>query len=554
MGWCGVFLSTHSCSDAFRITKAMGVRFCFDPIQGKRKRSITAHVFEVLLKRLEMNAILDTTPNGVCIVSCNGVTRCNPAALRMFGVASLEELRRIYGRSGEGFLLRWPNTQLPLREHERPLARALLGEKVTEVLQAIHGESGRALTLRITAAPILIRGRIIGAVAIHSDITPGPLDGVGPWSNRQTGADPATPLRSNDLLARETHLREQAERDLQSAHAEIQELKKHLHAENQHLFQEINHACNFGEVIGQSHCLETLFSQVEDVAPQDSTVLLLGETGTGKGLVARAIHSRSLRSHRPFVIVNCSALPGNLIESELFGREKGAFTGASSQQLGRFELADKATILLDEIGDLPFELQAKLLHVIQEGEFSRLGSARTIKVDVRIIAATNRDLYEAIRLGRFREDLFYRLNIFPITVPPLRDRKGDIPLLVQHFLAKLNRKLGKDIQSVTDETMEQLVAHTWPGNVRELESVIERAAITSRGTTLQVLDHFDTALPTMSHPQDGQLLVDLERDYIGQVLKKTHWRIEGANGAANLLGLNPSTLRGRMRKEGLHRP
>ena len=191
-------------------------------------------------------------------------------------------------------------------------------------------------------------------------------------------------------------------------------------------------------------------------------MLLLGETGTGKGLVARAIHSRSLRSHRPLVIVNCTALPGNLIESELFGREKGAFTGASSQQLGRFELADKATILLDEIGDLPFELQAKLLHVIQEGEFSRLGSARTIKVDVRIIAATNRDLYEEIRLGRFREDLFYRLNIFPITVPPLRDRKEDIPLLVEYFLAKLNRKLNKNVRSITNETMSDLMAHVWP--------------------------------------------------------------------------------------------
>ncbi len=545
---------THAGPDASHFAKAMGARFRLDPNQGKRKRSITAHVFDVLLKRLEMNAILDTTPNGVCIVSCNGVTRCNPAALRMFGVVSLDELRQTYGRNGEGFLLRRPNTLTPLREHERPLARALLGEKVTEVLQATHGGSGKVISLRVTAAPILIRGRIIGAVAIHSDLSLGPGDGVIPLVNGEMVADRAPPDRSAELLARETHMREQAERDLQSAHAEIQELKKHLHSENNHLFQEINHAYNFGELIGQSRCLEAVFSQVEAVAPQDSTVLLLGETGTGKGLVARAIHSRSLRSLRPLVIVNCSALPGNLIESELFGREKGAFTGASSQQLGRFELADKATILLDEIGDLPFELQAKLLHVIQEGEFSRLGSARTIKVDVRIIAATNRDLYEAIRLGRFREDLFYRLNIFPITVPPLRDRKDDIPLLVTHFLAKLNRKLGKDIQSVTDETMGQLVAHTWPGNVRELESVIERAVITSRGTTLQVLDHFDTAPLPLSHPEDGQLLVDLERDYIGQVLKKTHWRIEGAKGAANLLGLNPSTLRGRMRKEGIHRP
>ena len=542
-------MSIFSESYTLRFTKASGARLKFDAIHGKRKRAITAHVFEVLLKRLEMNAILDTTPNGVCIISCDGVTRCNPAAFRMFGVATLEELKKCFGKRGEAFGLRWPHSRLPLREEERPLTRALQGEKVTEVLLATHGGSGEEITLRVTAAPIRSRGRIIGAVAIHSDISmPGHSRSDPPTLEEMAQAD-----RSTDLLARETHLREQAEKDLQSAHAEIQELKKHLHVENEHLFQEINHTYNFGEVIGQSRCLEGVFSRVEAVAPLDSTVLLLGETGTGKGLVARAIHSRSLRSHRPLVIVNCTALPGNLIESELFGREKGAFTGASSQQLGRFELADKATILLDEIGDLPFELQAKLLHVIQEGEFSRLGSARTIKVDVRIIAATNRDLYEEIRLGRFREDLFYRLNIFPITVPPLRDRKEDIPLLVEYFLAKLNRKLGKNVRSITNDTMTNLMAHAWPGNVRELESVIERAVIISQGTTLQVLDHFNAPAP-MSPQEEGKLLVDLERDYIGQVLKKTNWRIEGTNGAANLLGMNPSTLRGRMRKEGIHRP
>ena len=543
-------MSIFSESYTLRFTKASGTRLKFDAIHGKRKRAITAHVFEVLLKRLEMNAILDTTPNGVCIVSCDGVTRCNPAAFRMFGVNTLEELKKCFGRRGEAFGLRWPGSQLSLREEERPLTRALLGEKVTEVLLATHGGTGEEITIRVTAAPIRSRGRIIGAVAIHSDISIAGPSRFDPHTLEEL----AQAGRSKDLLARETHLREQAEKDLQSAHAEIQDLKKHLHLENEHLFQEINHTYNFGEVIGQSRCLEGVFSRVEAVAPLDSTVLLLGETGTGKGLVARAIHSRSLRSHRPLVIVNCTALPGNLIESELFGREKGAFTGASSQQLGRFELADKATILLDEIGDLPFELQAKLLHVIQEGEFSRLGSARTIKVDVRIIAATNRDPYEEIRLGRFREDLFYRLNIFPITVPPLRDRKEDIPLLVEYFLAKLNRKLGKSVRSISNETMSDLMAHVWPGNVRELESVIERAVIISQGTTLQMLDHFSAPLTPVGPQEEGKLLVDLERDYIGQVLKKTNWRIEGLNGAANLLGVNPSTLRGRMRKEGIHRP
>jgi formate hydrogenlyase transcriptional activator len=359
--------------------------------------------------------------------------------------------------------------------------------------------------------------------------------------------------RSMDPVLREKGTRGRAVTALHGAHAEIRDLKKHLQAGDPYLFQEINRTYSFGEVIGQSRCLENVFFRVEAVAPQDSTVLLLGETGTGKGLVARAIHSRSLRRHRPLLTVNCTALPANLIESELFGREKGAFTGASSQQLGRFELADKGTILLDEIGDLPFELQAKLLQVIQEGEFSRLGSARTVKVDVRIIAATNRDLYEEIRLGRFREDLFYRLNIFPITVPPLRDRKEDIPLLVDYFLDKFNRKLGKNVRMVTNGTMSGLMAHTWPGNVRELESVIERAVIISRGSTLQVLDEFDA--PHASGQRDEAVpLVEMERDYISQVLQRTHWRIEGSQGAARILGINPSTLRGRMRKEGIHRP
>ena len=396
-------------------------------------------------------------------------------------------------------------------------------------------------------------GRIIGAVGVHSEITWGKRRGVSaPEHGRESPVDFDQPGWSTNLLLRETELREQAEKTLHSAQVEIQDLKQRLQAGTPYLFPETNRTYCFGEVIGQSRCLENVFFRVEAVAPQDSTVLLLGETGTGKGLVARVIHNRSLRRHRPLVIVNCTALPGNLIESELFGREKGAFTGASSQQLGRFELADKGTILLDEIGDLPFELQAKLLHVIQEGEFSRLGSAKTVKVDVRIIAATNRDLYEEIRLGRFREDLFYRLNIFPITVPALRDRKEDIPLLVDYFLDKFNRKLGKNIRSVTKGTMSDLMAHSWPGNVRELESVIERAVIISRGTTLQVLDHFDAHAPAGQH-EEGQSLVDLERDYISQVLQKTHWRIEGSNGAARMLGMNASTLRGRMRKEGIHR-
>ena len=254
------------------------------------------------------------------------------------------------------------------------------------------------------------------------------------------------------------------------------------------------------------------------------------------------------------ITVNCSALPANLIESELFGREKGAFTGSNARQIGRFELAGHGTIFLDEIGEMPLELQCKLLRVIQEGEFERLGSPRTIKIDVRIIAATNRSLEEEIRNGRFRGDLFYRLNVFPITIPPLRQRKEDIPPLVDYFVAKFNKKTGKRIETVSKDTLNVLQEYDWPGNVRELESVIERAVITSQGTELQVLDRFEISRGAGKETaQDVKPLDEMEREHIFQVLKNTGWRIEGEAGAAVILGLNPSTLRGRMRKYGIRR-
>jgi len=298
-----------------------------------------------------------------------------------------------------------------------------------------------------------------------------------------------------------------------------------------------------------------VFFRVEQVAPQDATVLLLGETGTGKGVIARSIHSKSSRKARPMITVNCSALPANLIESELFGREKGAFTGSHDRQIGRFELADNGTLFLDEIGEMPMDLQTKLLRVIQDGEFERLGSPKTIKVNVRIIASTNRNLEEEIRKGRFREDLFYRLNVFPITIPPLRQRKEDIPLLVDYFVAKFNKKTGKKIETVSKDTLNTLQDYHWPGNVRELESVIERAVITSQGTALQVLDRFENSRKAGEQEarDDGKALGEMEHDYILQVLQKTGWRIEGETGAAVILGLNPSTLRGRMRKYGIRR-
>ncbi|HEY5521985.1 MAG TPA: sigma 54-interacting transcriptional regulator [Desulfuromonadaceae bacterium] len=359
---------------------------------------------------------------------------------------------------------------------------------------------------------------------------------------------------ANRQLTQEVEERKRVEESLKATNVEMKRLKDRLRAENIYLQQDVDSRYNFGEIVGQSNVLSLIFSQVKQVAPLNATVLLLGETGTGKGVVARAIHSCSARKDRPLITVNCSTLPATLVESELFGRERGAFTGSDAMQIGRFELADGGTIFLDEIGDMPLELQSKLLRVIQDGEFERLGSPRTIKTDVRIIAATNRNIEEEIRNGTFREDLFYRLNVFPITMPPLRQRKEDIPLLVNHFVAKFNTKIGKKIETVSKETLNALQEYHWPGNVRELENIIERAVIISQGTALQVLDRFDTFRKSEEPAgQDIKALSELEHDHVLQVLQKTGWRIEGKNGAALLLGLNASTLRARMRKYGISR-
>lgn len=359
---------------------------------------------------------------------------------------------------------------------------------------------------------------------------------------------------ANTQLVQEIEERTRAEESLKQAYTEIKNLKNRLQAENIHLQQEVARKYNFGEIIGQSDAISQVFTKIEQVAPMDATVLLLGETGTGKGVIARAIHSRSSRKDRAMITVNCTALPANLIESELFGRERGAFTGADARQMGRFELADGGTIFLDEIGEMPMELQCKLLRVIQDGEFERLGSPRTIKVNVRIIAASNRNLEDEIRNGTFRKDLFYRLNVFPITIPPLRQRAEDIPLLINHFVTKFNKKIGKKITSVSPDILNTLQRYQWPGNVRELESIIERAVITSQGTALHVLDKLDSIQDTEAPvSQNIKALSELEQQHIIQILQKTGWRIEGANGAAVLLGLNPSTLRARMRKYGIRR-
>jgi transcriptional regulator with GAF, ATPase, and Fis domain len=305
--------------------------------------------------------------------------------------------------------------------------------------------------------------------------------------------------------------------------------------------------------VGSSDALQYVSFRVQQVAPTDATVLILGETGTGKGMAAHAIHELSARKDRPMITVNCAALPANLIESELFGREKGAFTGAHAKQVGRFEVANGGTIFLDEIGEMPLELQAKLLRVLQEGEFERLGSPRTIKVDARVIASTARDLKAEIRSNRFREDLFYRLNVFPITMPPLRMRRDDIPELVRYFVEKYARKIGRPIKSIPKAVTKSLQEYSWPGNVRELEHVIERAVITSTGTVLRLADAFEPGAVSPKEEPVGDLAA-MERNHILKVLQNTRWKINGQGGAAAVLKLHPNTLRFRMKKLGIRRP
>ena len=327
----------------------------------------------------------------------------------------------------------------------------------------------------------------------------------------------------------------------------MEQEKARLEAQNVYLQEEIKGTHNFEELIGSSSTLKKVLKNVERVAPTDSTVLITGETGTGKELIARAIHNLSPRKNKPLVKVNCAAIPAGLIESELFGHEKGAFTGALTKKMGRFELADKGTIFLDEIGELPLDLQSKLLRVLQEGEFERVGGTQTFKVNVRVIAATNRDLDQQSKTGHYRPDLYYRLNVFPIHLPALRDREGDIPLLVQFFVRKFAANFGKKIDRISERMMAGLQRYQWPGNIRELEHVIERAVILSEGSELEPIDWLS--------PSNGKAgaaktltLEEMERQHIVDVLEQTNWRVSGEKGAAKILGLNPTTLEARMKK------
>src|SRR6266496_2628615 len=339
------------------------------------------------------------------------------------------------------------------------------------------------------------------------------------------------------------------------AYREISELKDKLAQEKLYPEEQIRSEMNFAKIVGKSSALRKVLKQVETVAPTDSTVLICGETGAGKELIARAIHDLSMRKSKAFVKLNCAAIPTGLLESELFGHEKGAFTGAIAQRIGRFELANGGTVFLDEVGEIPLDLQTKLLRVLQEREFERLGSSRTLRTDARLIAATNRELGALVDEQKFRADLFYRLNVFPIHVPSLRERPEDIPLLVRHFVEHYARRMKRNIETIPSETMEALTRYGWPGNVRELQNLMERAVILSPGSVLRVpLDALRGDTAATQQPGKARTLAEAERNHIVETLTDTKWVVAGARGAAARLGMNRSTLQFRMQKLGIVRP
>ena len=386
----------------------------------------------------------------------------------------------------------------------------------------------------VCALPLIVRGNSIGAITVGSLV-----------KNRYAEADAQFLMEIANQIAIAV--------DNMKSYEEIDALKARFHSETIYLQEEIKTEHNFEEIIGQSTPMRQLLRKIEQVAPTEATVLIQGETGTGKELLARAVHNRSLRKGRPLVKVNCGSIPSGLVESELFGHERGAFTGATQRRIGRFELANGGTIFLDEVTELPFDTQVKLLRVLQEGEFERVGSSETIKVDVRVIAATNRELKEVVTNGTFRSDLFYRLNVFPLEAPPLRDRQGDIPLLVNFFLSKFGKKLGKQLRGFSQKAMERMTNYNWPGNVRELQNVVERAVVLARGPIVEVDDSMLRSNGVI--PASGvDTLENMERNHILRALGETHWMIHGHKGAAEILGINPSTLRSRMSKLGIKRP
>ena len=412
--------------------------------------------------------------------------------------------------------------------NQKPLLRSdLESQRQTSSEERAYGHGFRSLC----ALPLTVRGRRIGAITVGSLA-----------KDQYTEADAEFLMEVANQIAIAV--------DNMRSHEETEALRARFQAEAVYLQEEIKTEHNFEEIIGQSAPVRRLLRKLEQVAPTEATVLIQGETGTGKELLARAVHDRSRRKDRPLVKVNCGSIPAGLVESELFGHEKGAFTGATQRRIGRFELANGGTIFLDEVTELPIDTQVKLLRVLQEGEFERVGSSQTLKVDVRVIAATNRNLKEVVQNGTFRSDLFYRLNVFPLEVPALRERKDDLPLLVNFFLSKCAKKFAKKVQGVSQKSMDNLANYDWPGNVRELQNIVERAVVLAGGPIVQIDESMIRSGETV---QESALdtLENAERNHILRALKETHWVVHGKKGAAEILGINPSTLRSRMEKLGI---
>ena len=474
--------------------------------------------------------ILDSVGDGIYGLDLEGrITFANPAALRLTGYP-MEAL--IHNSIHELHLYaRWDGSPYHFIETGiyQTLKQGVAKESDTDVFWRNAGDH---FAVSWTCTPIKRSGEVQGAVLAFRDVT----------------------------------VRKRQERQLRDALAEVERLRDRLQAENAYLQAEVRTEGRFDGIVGESPVLKAVLDQVDQVAPTNSSVLIIGESGTGKEAIARAIHDLSARRDRPLIKVNCGAITPSLIESELFGHEKGAFTGAHRQRQGHFELADGGTIFLDEVGELPVDAQVKLLRVLQEHEISRVGSENAIKVDVRVIAATNRDLVEMVEAGRFRMDLFYRLNVFPLTLPPLRERREDIPLLVAKFLADQARAQGRTFTRLSEDGMRLLLDYHWPGNIRELQNVIERAAILARDKVVPIaphLVHSGIGAPSEPHAARGQTvetrapqltsLAENEARYIRQVLEHTGWAIAGRGGAAEILGLPASTLRSRMKKLGIER-
>ena len=475
--------------------------------------------------------ILDSVGDGIYGLDHDGnITFANPAATELTGYP----LEALIGHSLHELHLfaRWDGSPYHIIETGiyQTLKQGVAKQSDSDVFWR---DSGDHFAVSWTCTPIKRGGEVQGAVLAFRDITQ----------------------------------RKRQEHQLREALAEVETLRDRLQAENAYLKEEVRSEGRFDSIVGESPALKAVLDQVDQVAPTNSSVLIIGESGTGKEAIARAIHDLSARRDRPLIKVNCGAITPTLIESELFGHEKGAFTGASKQRQGHFELADGGTIFLDEIGELPLDAQVKLLRVLQEHELSRLGSETAISVDVRVIAATNRDLVEMVEAGTFRMDLFYRLNVFPLTIPPLRERRDDIPLLVAKFLSDQARAQGRTFSRVSEDGMQLLLTYHWPGNIRELQNVIERAAILARDKVVPIAPHLvhsginaspEAAADGTGEPEpldDGQFvsLAENEARYIRRVLEYTGWAIAGKGGAAEILDLPASTLRSRMKKLGVER-